>query len=365
MIAPWRTLEAEGWLTRVLASPLAVVAGGYGAVAIAHRAVYERGWRNPRRLPCPVISIGNLIVGGSGKTPMAAWLAANLRARGHSPALLSRGSGRRVREAVTVVSDGRRLCADLDRAGDEPLLLAVHAPGVPVLVGRDRARVGLRALSLFDCDVLVLDDGMQHHRLARDLEIVSFDGHFGIGNGHLLPRGPLREPLAVARRANAIGVVDGPLSESLVRRLDQAAPGARHFVARRTPLRLRPLRGRLPASLEFDPARPLWLEGEEVGLLAGIARPDGFRRTLESLGARVIAERNFRDHHRYRARDLQGLADEAPRWITTEKDAVKLRASWAGKAELLVLEVELGVEEPEALLAWVERGLQRARTQLA
>jgi len=346
----WLERRTESPARRLALLPLDLVAGVYAAVAWLHRFVYRVGLRRPTRLGCRVVSIGNLLVGGSGKTPTAAWLAAELRRRGHKVALASRGHGRRDREPVRVVSDGRFLHATTEQAGDEPLLLAAHAPGVPVLVGRDRGRVGLRAISGFGAEVLLLDDGFQHHRLARDVEIVLFDGA-GLGSGRVLPRGPLREPLGALRFADAIGVIDGPLPAEDEERLRRLAPGALRFAARRRPAWLRPLGG-------GEPASPSGLAGLEVGLLAGIARPEGLRRSLEALGARVVAERVFPDHHRYRPADVADLARHAAVWVTTEKDALKLPVAWAPGARVLVLGIELEVEAPDRFLEWLEARLR-------
>jgi tetraacyldisaccharide 4'-kinase len=223
-----------------------------------------------------------------------------------------------------------------------------------VLVGRDRGLVGLRALSGFGADLLLLDDGFQHHRLARDVDLVCFDGAFGLGNGHLLPRGPLREPLSVLRRADAIVCLDPPLPASDEARIRAAAPQAQWFAVHRRAAALRPLAGGAA-----DP--PERLRGAGVGMLCGIARPERLRRSLEALGARVVAERSFPDHHAYVARDLAGLAAQAPLWITTEKDAVKLLPDWSGRAEVRVLVEDLDVESPDALLDWLEQTLRQRR----
>jgi tetraacyldisaccharide 4'-kinase len=301
-----------------------------------------------------VVCVGNLLVGGNGKTPFAAGVARALHQRGPKLALASRGYGRRGRAPVEVVSDGRHVRASAESAGDEPIWLAGHAAGVPVLVGRDRGLVGLRALSGFGADLLLLDDGFQHHRLAREVDLVCFDGGFGLGNGKLLPRGPLREPLSALGRADAIVCLDPPLPADDEARLRAAAPSARWFHVRRRPASLRPLAG----GAAEPPAR---LHGAAVGMLCGIARPARLRRSLEALGARVVAERVFPDHHPYAARDLAGLGAEAPLWITTEKDAVKLLPAWGGGADLRVLAEELDVEEPEALLEWLEATLRQRR----
>lgn len=349
----WFDERRPGWLRRLALLPLTLASGLYALGAWLHRRIYSWGLLRPARLACRVVSVGNLVVGGSGKTPAAAWLAAALRRRGYKVALASRGYGRRDREPVRLVSDGRRVTARFQEVGDEPLLLAAHVPGVPVLVGRDRAVVGLRAVSLFGVDVLVLDDGFQHHRLARDVDVVAFDGS-GLGSRACLPRGPLREPLGVLREADALLVVDGPLPEDDARTLRRRASRAPWFLARRRPLGLRPLAGG-----PLEP--PNALAGADVGLLCGIAQPRSLRRGVEALGARVVAQRAFPDHHAYQPRDLAGLEREAPLWITTEKDALKILPDWVGPADVRVLPIELEMEEGEAFLDWLEARLRPAR----
>jgi tetraacyldisaccharide 4'-kinase len=344
--------ERDESLARQLAlAPLDVASWLYGGAAWLHRAAWERGLARPRRLAARVVSVGNLVVGGTAKTPLAAWLAAQLRRRGRKVALASRGYGRTGGEPVEVVSDGRFVHGSAATAGDEPMLLAAHAPGVPVLVGRDRRLVGLRALAMFGAEVIVLDDGFQHHRLHRDVDVLTFDGSLGLGNRRVLPRGPLREPLDALARADAIGVVDGPLPERDEGLIAWRAPRAYRFATHREPSALRPLAGGAALPLAS-------LSGERVGLLAAVARPESVRRTLAQLGAEVVAERLFRDHHRFARSDLAGLADRAPRWITTEKDAVKLVPAWAGRARVDVLAIELAVEHPDALLDWLEARLR-------
>ena len=347
----WLEQREESPSRRLALAPLVVPSWCYAGAATLHRVLSERGWLRRRHLAARVVSVGNLVVGGTGKTPLAAWLAVGLRRRGRKVALASRGFGRSGGEPLEVVSDGRFVRGSADSAGDEPMLLAAKAPGVPVLVGRDRGLVGLRAQSAFDAQVIVLDDGFQHHRLARDVDILCFDGRLGLGNRRVLPRGPLREPLRVLGRADALGVVDGPLPEADASELARRAPRAYAFAMRRQPTVLRPLAGGavLP---------PESLAGEAVGLLAGVAQPRSVRRTLEGLGARVVAERLFPDHHRFRAQDLQDLARQAPRWVTTEKDAVKLVPAWSGGARLEVLVIDLVVDDGEKLLDWIEARLR-------
>jgi tetraacyldisaccharide 4'-kinase len=355
MRAPaWLGAREETPLRRAALAPVAALAVLYGLGARAHRALYRAGWRRARRLPCRVVSVGGIAAGGSGKTPLAARLAAGLRAGGARVALASRGYGRRAGAEVEVVSDGNTILCGPERAGDEPLLLAAHAPGVPVVVARDRGAAGRLAVERFGAEWLVLDDGFQHHRLERDLEIVVLDGAAGLGNRWTLPRGPLREPDAALALADALVVMDGPLPASDAARVAALAPRAERFALRRAPRGLRPLAGGAEQPAEA-------LRGREVGMLCGIASPEAFRRTLEGLGARVAEQRVFADHHAYGRADLAGLGASGRLWVTTEKDAVKLDPAWAAGADLRVL--GLDVEGAGALVEWVRRRLAQPRRE--
>jgi len=346
----------ESWRDRgPAAAPLRLVAFFYGVGAALHRTLHRARILPRRRLACRVVSVGSLVVGGSAKTPTAAWIAARLHARGHKVVLASRGYGGRSREPVLVVSDGQRLRVDAGTAGDESLVLARHAPGVPVLVGRDRGRVGLRAIATFGAEVLVLDDGAQHHRLQRDIEIMSFDAVHGFGNRQLLPAGPLREWARGLARADAIGVVDGELSSMDESLLDQHAPSVLRYHARRRPHSLRRI---APRPGDDDDTRSLaWLRDREVGVVLGLANPESFERSIEALGARIVARRLFADHHRYAPEDLTGMAESARCWVTSEKDALKIAPVWLDDVDLRVLVIELEVEDSDGLMEWLDRAL--------
>jgi len=353
MLLPWHETNEGALGRRLLLSPLAALARIYAGGARMNRWAHERGCLSRTRLPCRVVSVGSLVAGGAGKTPTAAGLADRLCTRGHRVAILSRGYGRRSTLPVEIASDGKVWTRDCGRVGDEAPLLAAHAPGVPVLIARDRVLAGVRAIESFGAEVLVLDDGFQHHRLARDIEILTFDAGFGLGNHRTLPRGPLREDTRALARANAVGVIDGELSERDERLIRTYAPRAFRYRARRLPSRLRSLDGRRDLPL----AR---LRDAPVGLLAGLGRPSSLERTLVSLGARVVVRRFFRDHHRYRAHDLAGLEKEASCWITSEKDALKISPEWASRLDLRVLEVEFEADEGDHLLDWLEDALRRS-----
>jgi tetraacyldisaccharide 4'-kinase len=336
----WETESTPG--RRLALAPLAAAEAGYRLGAWLHRGVYAWGWRRRVRLPCAVVSVGNLAVGGSGKTPLVGWLARELRARGRKLAVLSRGvGGSRTRE-INVVSDGERVLRSPSEVGDEPVLLAGQLPGVPVLAGRNRAALGLRAVALFGVQVCILDDGFQHHRLVRDLDLVCLDGELGLGNARVLPRGPLREAPAALRRADAIVWMRSAPRPPASARIPPALPQFR------APIAARALRD-LVSGARSSPGE---LAGREVGLLAAIARPDRLEAQLGALGARVIERRVFADHHLYTRAEISQL-DRRVSWITTAKDAIKIPPEWTGGVQLAVLEEEVQPEEPQALLELV------------
>jgi len=345
--------EESHWRTAARFT-LAPAAALFGAGALIRRDLYAHGALQRRSLPMCVISVGSLVRGSESATLTAAWIANALHRRGHRVALAAGGAGRarQARDAVLIVSDGRYVKSRVEIAGAAAMILAGHAPGVPVLIGRDRFHIGVRASAAFGSEILVLDDGFQCHSLERDLDIVAIDGRYGFGNRWLLPCGPLREPVRSLRRASALGVVDGPLEGRDGRLLERFGSGAARFAAQRRPIAVRPLRGGAAESPEV-------LDGASVGLLSGLVRPISLRAMVERLGAKVVTERNFKDHHRYGARDVRYLYRNAPMWITTEKDAIRINPDWIGRADVRVLSIRLEVEQEATLLDWLEANLER------
>lgn len=319
----------------------------YATLARLRRAAVESAPGGPRRLSRPVVSVGNLAVGGSGKTPLAALVARLLADAGARPAILSRGYARTAPdEGVTVVSDGRRIRADLARAGDEPLLLARQLPGVAVLVCPDRYLAGRLAERHFGVTVHVLDDGFQHMQLARDANLLILD-RADVDQPRTLPAGRLREPLGAARRADALLVTGvGP---------DEVAPVAER-VGVATAFAL--LRDVEPAVQETpDGPRPL-AAGARVLVVSGIARPDRFLAEVREGGFDVAGHLAFRDHHAYRTADVARIAREAaargaPIVLTTEKDLVRLLPLRPWPFGLAVRPMSVRVEPAPAFAAWL------------
>lgn len=301
--------------------PLFLLSLVYRAGVGLRNFLYDTGVLRAHRMPCTVISVGNIMVGGTGKTPMVIMLADMLKGRGFRPAILSRGYGGERREAgrACVVSDGREVLMGPEEAGDEPVLIAQRAPDVPVIVARDRSRAGLLAVERFDADVLILDDGFQHRRLARDIDIVLLDERRPFGNGFMLPRGGLREPRTALRRADAVIMTSTGAADDL---LPAGLPPVPVFRGRRRPVDL--VRGR-----EKDPCPLAWLAGKRVCAFSGIARPDSFRRILEPLCGEVASFLPFPDHHVYTAEDVACIRKacrdgDAQILVTTEKDGTRL-----------------------------------------
>jgi len=354
----------KGLLAGLLRAGLGGLAGCYRAGLTANLALYQTRLFSRKRFSCPVISIGNITLGGTGKTLATLTLCQWLLRRGRKPAVLSHGYAGNA-SAPRVVSDGENLKRGPREAGDEAFLLAASLPGVPVLVGKDRRRSGEMALGL-GAQVLVLDDGFQYWKLEKDCEIVLVDALNPFGNGRLIPRGFLREPVSALRRAQAIWITHSDLVgeealEALERTLAGIAWGVPIWRTVHQPIALR----------DFASGEKvgLWtLEGKRVLALSGIGNPASFELLLERLGAEVVAAR-FPDHHLYGEKEIADLlacaAAEVSVIITTAKDAVRLPKGLRTSLPLRLLEVRMnrysaaglsGMEEIFAqALPWLTR----------
>src|SRR3989338_2427353 len=306
----------------------------YGAGLRVRVTAYSRSWVRPHRLPCPVISVGNLVVGGTGKTACVEWLATKLLRRGARVSILSRGYGGRRPSPYTLQQvDGRLVVngssADDGQAiADEPRWLAQRLQGVPVLVGRRREQTGRHACQAFHATALILDDGLQYRRPHRGCGIIPANADMPLGGWPLFPRGPMREGLSALRRADIVIVTkaDGALDTvaALQERLRTYNPQAVMACAVHEPVALRDELTGQPIGLDQ-------LATARVHLLSSIGDPEGFERTVQQVGATVLSHRRFTDHARYRAADVRDFASrlpvsEASIVVTTEKDALRLAA---------------------------------------
>jgi tetraacyldisaccharide 4'-kinase len=319
---------------------------------------HARGWAPVNRLPCRVISVGNLTLGGTGKTPLVEAIAALLQRHGHRVGVLSRGYGRQGAEPLVVVADGQRCLASADAAGDEPIMLAEHMPGVPVVVGRDRYAAGRLAVQRFSLDTVVVDDGFQHVQLARDLDILTLDATRPFGSGRLFPRGDLRERRSAMGRADAIVLTHWAPGVLLPDGIP-SPPATQLFYSRHTPQTVRVLADGHDLSLSS-------VVGERLLAFCGIGSPESFQRTLDEIGARVVGFWSFPDHHVYTRSDLEGLARTAKArgaraLITTEKDAVRLRHLQPLPYEVWELCIQATIVDPQG--GWDACILGMARPQ--
>jgi tetraacyldisaccharide 4'-kinase len=320
----------------------------YGAAVRLRRRMYRQGVVPTLELPCPVISVGNLTMGGTGKTPLAIHLAEQIDRQGYRAAIISRGYQGLYEKGGGVVSDGRTLLCDARHAGDEPFLMAALLPRVPVVVGRNRHAAGLDAVRRFKPDIIVLDDGFQHLRLKRDLNIVLLDAQNPFGNGYLLPRGTLREPAAALENADVVILTRSDSQAAwnhsgLVRRLHpRPVFRSRHAALVRTRMPARHPLGTLNPGQDSAGS----LQGGKVFAFSGLGRNRAFFDALRQSGADLQGVMGFEDHHPYCADDLDriGLAatkSGARHLVTTDKDFVRLPQNARLPLELIVIGVQM------------------------
>jgi tetraacyldisaccharide 4'-kinase len=347
----------------VYAAVLQALSAVFSALTQARLWLYRNRILHDQPLGCLVVVVGNLTVGGTGKTPVVEKFARALRDRGRRVAILSRGYKskppplwRRGWNWLThasappprVVSDGQTVLLDSEEAGDEPFMLARNLPGVVVLVDKDRVKAGTYAIKRFGCDTLVLDDGFQYLPLKGSLNLLLVDKTNPFGNGHLLPRGILREPIKHLRRANYIFLTksDGrrdPEIEALFARYN---PAADVIECAHRPQYLH--RFGVPVD-SVEQRQPLsFLRGRRVGAFCGIAAPESFESFLRDLGADVRFSRRFLDHYRFGPEDLESVFDEAREKqveciVTTEKDSVRLAADLRPPVPLYHLRLEIEI----------------------
>jgi tetraacyldisaccharide 4'-kinase len=323
---------------------LAFLSFFYGAGVRLRLWAYRKSLLRKRSLPGFVVSIGNLTVGGTGKTPATCMLAKWASSEGYRVAILSRGYGGGYKAETLEVSNGYDINTGPCEAGDEPYLLALKLPGVPVIISRKRYLAGLKAHTKFGSNFFLLDDGFQHLSLERDVDLVLMDALCPFGNGRLLPRGPLREPLDQLKRADVLIItrVGHQISENdLTDIFEKKFPDKPLFAS-----------DHFPEEVVFpgknEAFAPEFLRGKRIVAFAGIARPDVFRDTIVKLGAEPVFFRAFRDHHTFRPGEIQDLIAKKQRLsadclLTTEKDWVRLKNQVTGCPDLAYLTIRFSI----------------------
>ncbi|MFN3740304.1 MAG: tetraacyldisaccharide 4'-kinase [Thermodesulfovibrionales bacterium] len=313
----------------------------------------EKALREQKVLPSAVISVGNLTVGGTGKTPMVIEIAKEARKRGYALSILSRGYKGRLSGPV-IVSCRTGLLVEAIDAGDEPVLMAEKLSDIPIIVGRDRYEAGIYAMQCFKekPDLFILDDGYQHWRLKRDLEILLISGINPFGNRRLFPLGPLREPIEEIKRADIIVITMADKCkrlEELINELRIYAPFQPIYLARhvlKEIIKYRVDENGYPYSREVKGLDEL--REKRFLAFAGIGNPDSFRLTLEEAGLNVIDFVTFRDHHNYEVCELKDLSDRAQKsgasLLTTEKDLVRTKGKLP-PGEIYALNIEISCED--------------------
>ena len=349
-----------------LETGLLAISKVYGGVMCLRRQFYECGVLPSSALPCHVISIGNIVAGGTGKTPMTVFVARQLSDMGMRVAVVSRGYRGTMEVGGGIVSDGGTIYKGPDAAGDEPYLMARLLPGVPVLVGQNRHQSGNLAVERFDSQVIVLDDAFQHLCLQRDMDIVLLDSQSPLGNGHLLPRGVLREPPSALRRARAIVYTRSSRAFASTP-MDHWSIMKPTFYASHLQVTCLPKQGNDPFIRHFEDLSIL--EGKHVTAFAGLADTAQFFDSLKRAGCKLDKTIAFDDHHTYSRADLDRIASTAKGGhadclVTTLKDYVKFESYTHWPMALVVVDVTIQLRDRGDLFRrlLVESSIKKIKT---
>ncbi len=326
------------------------------AISLPYRLIITfRNWLYDKkifavvRLSCPVISVGNITAGGTGKTPCVIMLAQMLQSHGFQPAILSRGYGGKNTKSVNIVSDGKNILLDSKTAGDEPFLMAQSLRSIPIIVGPQRIKTGVTAINRFGANVLICDDAMQHRQIFRDINLVLLDSQDPLSNGHVLPRGKLREPVAGLKRASALMLTrtdETPKTDNINNKLTQI--------------------GNIPIFMSIHKLKDVikgdyndkWpisnLAGKKVCAFCGIANPDSFKKSLLAAQAQILSWDTFPDHHNYSQADLEIIKKkfynyDADLIITTQKDGMRLQNFADFLSLIYILRIEMEITPSQEL----------------
>lgn len=326
----------------------------YGSAVKIRGFFYDKGLLWPKKLPCVVISIGNITVGGTGKTPMTIYVANLVKRMGYKVVVISRGYKGLAEKTGGIVSDGKRMFMKADKSGDEPFMIANRLKNTPVVVGKNRFKAGIMAFNSFNPDVIVLDDAYQHLKLKRDIDLVLLDNKYPFGNNHLLPRGTLREPISSLMRSDAIILTRSDSTsdmekESSLSKFKKYTCGKPIFKAIHTPKIYKIIKGKNIISDKISTHSFDLMRGQKVFAFSGIARNSDFRHVVEGLNCKLKGFTEFPDHHLYSNDDLSNLLQLLNKLkvdfvLTTEKDYVKIadRVTWPVDLVVIGINISLG-----------------------
>ncbi len=378
----------SGWKETLFAAFLRTLSWLFTSIVRCRVFLYRNRVLHDQPLGCLVVVVGNLTVGGTGKTPVVEKFARSLHQRGRRVAILSRGYGskrepryrkfwrwltHRAAPPPKIVSDGEQVLLSADQAGDEPVMLARNLPGVIVLVDKNRVKAGEYAIRKFKADVLLLDDGFQYMPLRGQLNLLLIDKTNPFGNRCLLPRGVLREPVSHLRRASYIFLTksDGTPNPELEADIKRHRPGTELIECTHQPKYFQTVFGHERLFLES-------IRGSRVAAFSGIATPESFEAFLRRYGAEIVHNHRFIDHHRFTEHEIQRIYDAAVKAraqliITTEKDAVRIKPEWAAPPMglyFLRLEVEIlaGATDFEAAISRIcfpKQAIKKTRSPFA
>ncbi len=332
----------ENKIYQLLMSPLAII---YGTIIWIRNQFYDKQlFRSLKIENCKIISVGNITVGGTGKTPVIKYLAILLTNMGFKVAILSRGYGRKTRGTI-IVSNGNQILANVAQAGDEPYLLACELKNIPIVVEIDRYKGALFIQKKFKPQVILLDDGFQHRKLDRDIDIVLIDASTGFGHNFFLPAGLLRESITSLKRADLIWLtrVDQATNFSdLLKQVNRVSTSP-IITSNHQPAKL--IHANTGKKISFS-----CMSQKRVLLFSGIANPKSFERTVTNLGAIVVNHLKFPDHHRYQRSDIDHIRNKAKKIradmiMTTEKDFVRITDSISGSLNIYYLIIEIRISD--------------------
>ena len=335
-------------------SLLTAIASGYECIVRVRNTLYKKNILQTKRLPCTVISIGNITVGGTGKTPMTIYVAKLVEKLGYRVVVISRGYKGNLEKTGGIVSDGENIFVDAFDAGDEPYMIASKLKTIPVVVGRDRFKAGLIAVKKFSPDVIILDDAFQHLKLLRDINLILLDHACPFGNRHLAPRGILREPVSALLRSDAVIFTR---SDSKGTTFEKDRPFMQNksiFKSFHKPYLYKIISGNqdndisIADHLHHDSVG--YLKGKHVVAFSGIAKNDDFLNTLCKLGCNVKKHMTFSDHYPYSDKDIDAIFEVAKNVcadcvVTTEKDYMRVMHMRPWSIDLAAIGVEISFED--------------------